>query len=300
MKKMLFIFNPHSGTGEICKHLAVVLDTFTKAGYEVVAYPTQASRDCTVKIIRDGDRFDRIVAAGGDGMLHELINGVLRLDSAKEIGYIPTGTVNDFARSNGIPRNIPAAAKIAVGDRIGALDAGNFDGRFFSYVAAFGIGTSVSYATDQKQKNRWGFLAYAANAMKELEWAKIKSACRNMTIIAGDAVLTGNFILGSVSNSRSIAGIKNLVARDVELDDGVLDGLFIRMPKSVREYEQLQNSLIARNFDASCMYFIRSDHFEIDSEPTAWTLDGERGGEYTKVRISTENKALHIALPEGD
>ena len=136
--------------------------------------------------------------------------------------------------------------------------------------------------------------------MKELEWAKIKSACRNMTIIAGDTVLTGNFILGSVSNSRSIAGIKNLVARDVELDDGVLDGLFIRMPKSVREYEQLQNSLIARNFDASCMYFIRSDHFEIDSEPTAWTLDGERGGEYTKVRISTENKALHIALPEGD
>lgn len=300
MKKMLFIFNPYSGTGEICKHLAVVLDTFTKAGYEVVAYPTQASRDCTVKIIRDGDRFDRIVAAGGDGMLHELINGVLRLDSAKEIGYIPTGTVNDFARSNGIPRNIPAAAKIAVGDRIGALDAGNFDGRFFSYVAAFGVGTSVSYATDQKQKNRWGFLAYAANAMKELEWAKIKSACRNMTIIAGDTVLTGNFILGSVSNSRSIAGIKNLVARDVELDDGVLDGLFIRMPKSVREYEQLQNSLIARNFDASCMYFIRSDHFEIDSEPTAWTLDGERGGEYTKVRISTENKALHIALPEGD
>ena len=83
---MLFIFNPYSGTGEICKHLAVVLDAFTKAGYEVVAYPTQASRDCTVKIIRDGDRFDRIVAAGGDGMLHELINGVLRLDSAKEIG----------------------------------------------------------------------------------------------------------------------------------------------------------------------------------------------------------------------
>ena len=74
--------------------------------------------------------------------------------------------------------------------------------------------------------------------MKELEWAKIKSACRNMTIIAGDTVLTGNFSLGSVSNSRSIAGIKNLVARDVELDDGVLDGLFIRMPKSVREYEQ--------------------------------------------------------------
>lgn len=300
MKKLLFIFNPHSGTGEICKHLGTVLDIFTKADFEVVAYPTQASRDCTVKIIRDGERFDRIVAAGGDGMLHELINGVLRLDAPKEIGYIPTGTVNDFARSNRIPRNIPEAAKVAAGQNIGVLDAGNFAGRYFSYVAAFGIGTSVSYATDQKQKNRWGFLAYAANAIKELDLAHVRSACRNMVIKAGDTILTGNFLFGSISNSRSIAGMKNLVAKDVKLDNGVLDGLFIRMPESVREYEQLRNSLIARNFDADCMCFIRAERFEIESEPTAWTLDGENGGEHTKVDIVTEKQVLHIALPEGN
>jgi len=299
MKQLLFIFNPHSGTGEICKHLANILDTFTKAGYEVVAYPTQAARDCTVKILRDGEQFDRIVAAGGDGMLHELINGVLHLEEPKEIGYIPTGTVNDFARSNNIPRNIPEAAKIAAGQNIGILDAGNFSGRYFSYVAAFGVGTNVSYATDQKQKNRWGFLAYAANAMREVDLAHVRSACRNMVIKAGDTILTGNFLFGSISNSRSIAGVKNLVAKDVKLDDGVLDGLFIRMPQSVKEYEQLQSSLIARNFDASCMYFIRSEQFEIDSEPAVWTLDGENGGEYSHIDITTEKQALHIALPEG-
>lgn len=298
MKKLLFIFNPHSGTGEIRKHLAQVLDIFTKAGYEVVAHPTQARRDCTAKIIRDGERFDRIVAAGGDGMLHELINGVLRLNGTKEIGYIPTGTVNDFARSNFIPRNIPDAAKIAAGGHIGVLDAGNFSGRYFSYVAAFGVGTSVSYATDQKQKNRWGILAYAANAMKELDISHVRSACRNMTIRAGETVLTGNFLFGSISNSRSIAGMKNLVAKDVELDDGVLDGLFIRMPKSVREFEQLRNSMIARNFDANCMYFIRAAQFQIDSSPAVWTLDGENGGEYSHIDITTEKQALHIALPE--
>lgn len=298
MKKLLFIFNPHSGTGEICKYLGSVLDIFTKSGYEVVAYPTQASRDCTVKIIRDGERFDRIVAAGGDGMLHELINGVLHLNVPKQIGYIPTGTVNDFARSNQIPRSIPEAAKIAAGENIGVLDAGNFSGRYFSYVAAFGIGTSVSYATDQKQKNRWGMLAYAANAMKELDLAHIRSACRNMVIKAEDTILTGKFLFGSISNSRSIAGMKNLVAKDVELDDGVLDGLFIRMPRSVREYEQLQSSLITRNFDAGCMYFIRAELFEIQSDPTVWTLDGENGGEYSDIEIVTEKQALHIALPK--
>jgi len=169
--------------------------------------------------------------------------------------------------SNQIPRNIPEAAKIAAGENIGVLDAGNFSGRYFSYVAAFGIGTSVSYATDQKQKNRWGMLAYAANAMKELDLAHIRSACRDMVIKTEDTILTGKFLFGSISNSRSIAGMKNLVAKDVELDDGVLDGLFIRMPRSVREYEQLQSSLITRNFDAGCMYFIRAERFEISLTP---------------------------------
>lgn len=299
MKKLLFLFNPHSGTGEICKHLASVLDIFTKAGYEVVAYPTQAPRDCVVKILRDGERFDRIVAAGGDGMLHEMINGVLHLNAPMEIGYIPTGTVNDFARSNNIPRNIPEAARIAAGDNIGVLDAGNFSGRYFSYIAAFGLGTSVSYATGQRAKNRWGILAYAANAIRELDLAHVRSVCRTMTIEGGDTTLNGKFLFGSVSNSRSIAGVKNLVAKDVELDDGVLDGLFIRMPTSMHEFDQLRNSLIARNFDAGCMHFIRAERFKIDCDPTVWTLDGENGGEHTHIDITTENQALHIALPKG-
>lgn len=278
--------------------LAEVLDVFTKAGYEVTAYPTQAPRDGTEKILRDGLRFDRIVAAGGDGMLHELINGVLRLPQPKEIGYIPTGTVNDFARSNFIPRKTADAAKVAAGNHIGVLDAGCFSGQYFAYVAAFGVGTSVSYATDQKAKNRWGVLAYAANALKELELIRVRSACRNMTITAGDTVLKGQFLFGSVSNSRSIGGMKNLVAKDVKLDDGVLDGLFIQMPKTVHEFEQLRNSLIARNFDAGCMHFIRAERFVIESEPAVWTLDGENGGEYTHIDIATENQVLHIALPE--
>ena len=299
MKKLLFLFNPHSGTGAIGKHLAEVLDIFTKADYEVVVHPTQAPRDAVIKIIREGERFDRIIVAGGDGMLHELVNAVQHLPKPVEVGYIPTGTVNDFATSNRIPKKIPDAAKIAVSDNIQVLDAGNFDGRYFSYVAAFGVGTSVSYATNQKSKNRWGFLAYAANAMKELDLAHVRSACRHMTIEAGDSVLTGEFLFGSISNSRSIAGMKNLVAKDVELDDGVLDGLFIRMPKTVHEFEQLRNSLITRNFDANCMHFIRADRFKIHSDPTVWTLDGENGGEYTQIEITTAVKAIHIALPEG-
>jgi len=295
---MLFVFNPHSGTGAIGKHLLQVLDIFTKAGYEVVAHPTQASRDAVVKILREGERFDRIVGAGGDGMLHELVNGVLRLSRPMEVGYIPMGTVNDFAFSTGIPRNVPEAAALAVSDSIEHLDVGNFGGRYFAYVAAFGIGTNASYDTDQKAKNRWGFLAYASNALKGIELSNLGANCKKMTIRADGKVLEGSFIFGSLSNSHSIAGMTMLVAKDVKLDDGLLDGLFIRLPRNLMEMDRLGNSLRARNFDSECMYFIRAAHFEIESEPIAWTLDGEFGGEHTHVRVSTEELALHIALPE--
>ena len=118
MKKLLFVFNPHSGTGEICKHLAEVVDIFTKAGYEVVVYPTQAPKDGTRKILADGEKFDRIVVSGGDGMLHELVNAVLRLEKPVAIGYIPTGTVNDFATTHRIPKNPIEAAKVAVSEYV--------------------------------------------------------------------------------------------------------------------------------------------------------------------------------------
>lgn len=298
MKKLLFIFNPISGTGAIGKHLLQVLDIFTKAGYEVVAHPTQAARDAVVKIIRDGERFDRIIGAGGDGMLHELVNGVLRLPRPMEVGYIPMGTVNDFAFSTGIPRIVPEAAALAVSDQIKDLDVGNFGGRYFAYVAAFGIATNASYDTDQKAKNRWGFLAYASNALKGIELPNLGANCRQMTIRAGGQILEGSFLFGSLSNSRSIGGMTNLVAKDVALDDGLLDGLFIRLPKNLYEFDRLRNSLMARNFDSECMHFIRAEKFEIESEPTAWTLDGEFGGEHTKVSVSTEKLVLHIALPE--
>lgn len=300
MKKLLFVFNPHSGTGAIGKHLLQVLDIFTKADYEVVAYPTQAPRDAVEKILRDGVRFDRIVSAGGDGMLHELINGVLCLPEPMEVGYIPMGTVNDFAFSTKIPRTVPEAAALAVSGKRKDLDVGQFNGRYFAYVAAFGIATNASYDTDQKAKNRWGFLAYVSNALKGIELSNLGANCRSLTIRAGEQVLEGSFIFGAVSNTHSIGGMTNLVAKDVELDDGLLEGLFIRLPRNLHELDGLRNSLMARSFESECMHFVRAAHFEIESEPTAWTLDGERGGEHTQVEIDVVPRALHIALPEEE
>ncbi len=299
-QKLLFIFNLHSGTGEICKHLAEVLDVFTQYGYEVVAYPTQAAGDGMQKVIDEGEGYDRIVVAGGDGMLHEVLNGVMRLKKELVVGYIPSGTVNDFATTHRLPKNnIMEAAKIAAGEHISTVDVGKFGDRYFSYVAAFGIATNVAYDTDQKAKKRWRIFAYVANIFKSIFFRnQFKTACRKMTIDTGETIFKGEFVFGAVYNSLSIGGMKNFIDKEVVLDDGLIEGLFIEKPKTLKAWEQLGKGLLTRDFRSPGLVFVRAKQFHIYSKEAAWTLDGENGGKHTEILISAQQKALHIATPK--
>lgn len=297
MKRLLFVFNPCAGTGKIRKQLTEVLDIFTKAGYETVTYPTQAPNDGFQKILGDGVNYNRIVVAGGDGMLHELVNAALHLPKSIPVGYLPAGTVNDFASSNHISNDLLEAARIAVSEHICAIDVGKFQEKYFSYVAAFGMVTHIAYATDQKAKNRWGSLAYFMKIIQSIDLEHFDAACHQMVIDTGADVLSDEFIFGAISNSKSIAGMRNFIDDNVALDDGILEGLFIRRPRTLLELERLKKGLIDRNFGAPCLYSIRAEKFDIHSEPVAWTLDGESGGEYKDVRISAQKQVLRIALP---
>ena len=115
MKRLLFIYNPRAGKELLKPKLSDVIDIFVKAGYEVVVYPTQAYRDAYEKVISyDANEYDLIVCSGGDGTIDEVVTGMVRREKRDPIGYIPTGTVNDFANSLFIPKKILEAADNAV------------------------------------------------------------------------------------------------------------------------------------------------------------------------------------------
>lgn len=297
MKKLLFVFNPYSGTGVIRKNLEEVLDIFTKAGYEVVAYPTQAAGDGLNKIRRDGENFDRIVVAGGDGMLNEMVNGVMSLSKEVETGYIATGTVNDFASTHGIPKKVTEAAKIAASDNIKEIDLGKFGDKYFAYVAAFGIVTAVSYNTKQSAKNHFKIGAYVWNILKSIGPKKFKKECRKMQVVADGVTLDGEFLFGSISNSKSIGTLRLLLDKQVKLDDGLLEGLFLSYPKKISEWIRLYKTLKQPDFSKTRLAFVRASEIKLTMEKTAFTLDGERGGEYEGITITAAERALKIALP---
>ena len=160
MKKALFIYNPNAGKGLLKPKLSDIIDIIVKAGYEVVVYPTQKYKDAYYKVKTFTEEYDRVICSGGDGTLDEVVTGMMKREKKIPVGYIPTGTTNDFASSLHIPKNLLQAASTAAEGREFPCDIGRFNGDVFVYIAAFGLFTDVSYETKQEMKNVLGHLAY--------------------------------------------------------------------------------------------------------------------------------------------
>ena len=168
MKKLLFVFNPHAGKGQIKDNLCDIVDIFTKGGYEVVTYPTQAKLDGYNKLCQCGQDYDMIVTSGGDGTLSEAVKAMMTFDKKIPLGYIPAGSTNDCAQSLSIPKKMLDAAREIVDGVYFDYDVGKFNGQYFVYVAGFGAFTDVSYETSQTMKNKFGHAAYVAEGIKRL------------------------------------------------------------------------------------------------------------------------------------
>ena len=102
-KKVLVIINPCSGKYTVRHQLLHIADDFTKAGFETTVYTTQKRGDATEYAKQFAGKYDLIVCRGGDGTFNETVNGILASGIDVPLGYIPSGTTNDFANSLNIP-----------------------------------------------------------------------------------------------------------------------------------------------------------------------------------------------------
>lgn len=298
MKQLYFLYNPHAGRGQAAAKLSALLDIFVKAGYELTVRPTQYAGEAVevVENLRDG--YDLLVCSGGDGTLDEVVTGMLRRKKRIPIGYIPTGSTNDFGKSLGLPRDMMEAARAIVNGRTFACDMGTLnESHVWVYVAAFGMFTDVSYETTQDMKNLLGHMAYILEGAKRL--GKVKSY--KMKVLCDDLVIEDEFIFGMVTNSRSVGGFPNLINKhEVAFDDGKLEVTLVRRPKNLFEIQNIVNALLVEEFDSKYMYTFQAAQITFESEEeVAWTMDGEAGGEHTQVRIACVPQAVQIVLPEA-
>lgn len=291
MKKMLFIYNPMAGKEQIKNNLSNIIQLFCQAEFEVTIFATQAQGDATKMVIEKGAEYEYVVCSGGDGTMNEVASGLMQLTKCPICGYIPAGTVNDFASSLRIPKNMEDAAKLITEGSIFRCDLGQFNDKYFTYVSGFGAFTEVSYQTPQEWKNALGKAAYFIEAIKHI--AEIKP--HHMVIEYDGGVVEDNFILGLISNSISVAGYDAYSKMNIMMDDGLFEVMFIKELRNPIEVQQALGSLVMKSFDSDRMLQFSSSKLIIQSDDDIqWTLDGEDGGVHRNVEVKNHQYALSI------
>lgn len=293
MKKLLLIINPVTARAAVTPALIDVIDCFEKGGYAVTVHVTQYKNDTFDTVKRIGGEYDVIVCAGGDGTLNETVSAVISLDSKPKVGYLPTGTTNDFAVSWGIPRKpLEAARKITDSEPV-PTDVNLFCGRPYMYVAAFGAFTEASYSTPQAMKQNLGWSAYIIEGLKSLP--SIRPIHMKIRYDGGEE--EGEYLYGMVSNTRRVGGFDLKMREDISLSDGLMEVILIRRPENPADNGKMLGAVLMQDTSSEFITFAHTSRlsFEAD-EPVPWTVDGENGGAVRTGEVSVMERAVDIFI----
>lgn len=283
-KRLLLIVNPVSGKKMFLRYMPQVVRIFMDAGYLVTTMVTAAQGEATDYAAEYALAHDLVVCTGGDGTLNEVLTGLARKGLSVPVGYIPCGSTNDFAVSRGLSSDILAAAEAIAHGRVTRYDVGRFGDHYFSYVAAFGAFSWLSYTTDQTLKNVLGHTAYILDGIKDLP--KVKPY--HVRLTADGTVYEGDYLFGAVCNSTSIAGTLELPRDRVDTCDGLFEVLLIHEPKTIMDLESILLAVaVNKDYQSPYVDFFRASDIVIENPPTLdWTVDGEFPGHYDRVEVS--------------
>ncbi len=300
MKKLYFIANLVAGRANIGEKLSEIINKFNQADYEVTVHITQSADDAVERAQYACENgFDILVCAGGDGTLSQCLHGMMKSSQKIPVGYIPAGSTNDFARSLGIPKLSLEAADWIINGAPKDIDIGLFNDKYFTYIAAFGAFTNVTYETSQSVKNIFGQIEYLLNGITQLHTLRSKK----MRIEFNDEVLEDNYIFGMVSNTGSIAGLLSM--NDFQLNDGLFEVMLIKTPSNLVQLQRIIHSLlnISEEIDREYIRFFRTSDITFTSLGDAkisWTLDGEFGGDAEVSRIRSLKQAIPFMVSEPE
>lgn len=275
MKRARIIYNPTSGRELFKKNLADVLQKLEEAGYETSCHATTGLGDATKAAnLAVERRYDLVVAAGGDGTIHEVVNGLAEKEYRPKLGIIPMGTTNDFARALHIPRDIEAATNIIIqGDTI-PIDIGRINDKYFINIAGGGRITELTYEVPSKLKTMLGQLAYYLKGVEMLP--SIKST--EVSIEYDGKLFEGEAMLFLVGLTNSIGGFEKL-APDASINDGLFSLLILKKTNLADFIKVATLAIRGEHVNDPNVIYTQANHIKVKStEKVQLNLDGEFGG----------------------
>lgn len=300
--RCLFAYNPVSGKGKIKKKLAYIVERLSEKYDEVVVYETKRAGDI-VNVASKAVEYDAFIFSGGDGTFNEVLTGLGEHGKDVVLGYIPTGTVNDVARTMKIKRNIKKALNVIVNGQPKNFDVVKVNDRYSAYFVGCGAMMTCSYSANQDKKHKFGKMAYVGYILKND--LKFNAFDLKYSFDGGEAK-SAKAVMVMVINSRSLSSFK--VNKKADLHDGKVDVLIMEERKRHNKfvstvlglirnarfflfgYNHSKNRKYVKSFSCSSLTMERADDGD-------WNYDGERGDKGV-INLSVVKDGMRLIVPE--
>ena len=274
MKKLVLFYNPVSGHAAFKNKLDGMVEAFQRRGVLLLLYRTKKEGNEYFAAFVQKLKPDGILAAGGDGTVHECVNIMMKNQIDLPLGIIGSGTSNDFATYLRINEDMEAYFDKIVAGTSKRMDLGKVGDTYFINVASAGMMTSIAHEVDARLKNALGKMAYYIKGIGELP----KFRAVPLIIEADGRKHEIEAFLFVVINSAVVGSMKN-VARDVSVTDGKLDLLAIRKCGIPRLMTVTADLVAGKPIsDKEYVLHLQAEHFVIQSaDELESDLDGEAG-----------------------
>lgn len=255
------------------------------------------TRENTAKAISEGIRngnFDAVLAAGGDGTIHQVINILQREKIELPLGIIPAGTANDLAFHLGMSPNIEKSCEMLLHSSVGTMDLGKVNDIYFVNVASAGLLTDVAYNTSLKFKQIAGKLAYYLKGLEKIPL--LRSVPMRFEWEGG--VIEEEVLLFLILNGSAAGGFTTL-APNTRIEDGKLDVLIFKSCAFTELVNLFIMLLRGEHLKSDKLrYFQTEKFFKIECAAGVPTdLDGEPGPQFP-LEIKVVEKAQRILIPK--
>lgn len=300
MSRTLIILNPHAGGGRAGRLWSEIEPLLWKELGELLIAVTEHPEDVAEHLDKaHAAGITRVVAIGGDGTNHAIINAIQQLDEPRmTFAQLPIGTGQDFARTVGIPTNPREAVQWIAHAEPQPIDLGllqhDEEVCHFINIASAGIGGEVDRRVNAVRKRRpWTFKLATIQSF-------LSYRPRHMRVrLDGDLWYDDKAWIVVVANGR-VFGHGMVVAPHAKIDDGLFDVILV-------ENAPRFQAIVALNTVYSGKHLLRDDvHYRRAREVTIESHDGTLGldldGEYAvgqNLRFTVKSGALQMLVGEG-
>ena len=293
------IYNPRSGQRDLMHDILAAREFLLSHGWAVDWFVEDDANRITALSREAADaKYDAVIAAGGDGTISRVVNGLAHTETA--LGILPAGTGNSWALEMGIPVSkiftrhaMLEAAAVLVGGETRQVDLGTAGDNYFLLWAGIGFDAKVTEEVSYELRRQIGNLA---TWITGFQVASEYPGARATIVVDGKKVYK-RFILTVIGNAQSYGGTVRMtpIAR---MDDGLLDVCVFKGKGFSDTLRHLMMLLSQTHMTSPYVDYYQGEKILIDAaEPLPVHLDGDPMG-HTPMEFGVAPKALRVILPQ--